>query len=455
MWPEPVDGEVLLDEIAEAIAMYVIMSELSRYAVALWVVFSYLVQLFMISPRLALRSPTHRCGKSTLIDILAHLVFRQLRCDLISGAGLTRVIAANHPAMLIDEINSFAAGEETLFGIIKSGHRRDHPAIKLVGDEYEPRVFDLFCALAIAFIGSVPPPLIDRSVITDLRRRKKDEKLTRFRADRTEHLDQLARKIARWAHDHAEEVATCDPDIPEGVFNRDADNWRPLLAIADIVGGAKWPQRARNAAKAGANRGDDDTSYVDFIADFADILDAAGDDGEPADQISSEALAAKLHEREGRPWKEYGKQQKPMTPNQIARLLKGVLDANGAPIKPVQIRVPDPDDSTKEIQVRGYRRDQFQDAFERYLPTPGAGSPESNRHSVTELSATGTSGPFQTVTCTPSCDTSNRAGNPLGAKRCDGVTLRNEKSGQGVRLQMLWDNQRYLERRLWLVWVRV
>jgi hypothetical protein len=28
-------------------------------------------------------------------------------------------------------------------------------------------------------------------------------------------------------------------------------------------------------------------------------------------------------------------------------------------------------------------------------------------------------------------------------------------SGANVRLQMLWDNQRYLERRLWLVWSEI
>ena len=35
--------------------------------------------------------------------------------------------------------------------------------------------------------------------------------------------------------------------MPEGVEDRDADIWEPLLAIADSVGG-EWPKRARVAA---------------------------------------------------------------------------------------------------------------------------------------------------------------------------------------------------------------
>jgi len=27
-----------------------------------------------------------------------------------------------------------------------------------------------------------------------------------------------------------------DPEVPNSVFNRAADNWRPLLAIADVAG---------------------------------------------------------------------------------------------------------------------------------------------------------------------------------------------------------------------------
>jgi hypothetical protein len=99
-------------------------------------------------------------------------------------------------------------------------------------------------------IGQLPGTLSDRSVTIDLKRRLHSESIEPFRLDRTEHLDVLARQCARWAQDNAEIVRAADPDMPSGIFNRDADNLRPLLAIANIAGG-EWPERARKAALAG------------------------------------------------------------------------------------------------------------------------------------------------------------------------------------------------------------
>ena len=47
-------------------------------AIALWVVHTHLFERFLISPRLALRSVTKQCGKTTTLDILARLVRRPL-----------------------------------------------------------------------------------------------------------------------------------------------------------------------------------------------------------------------------------------------------------------------------------------------------------------------------------------------------------------------------------------
>ena len=99
---------------------------------------------------------------------------------------------------------------------------------------------------AIALIGSLPSTLADRSVSIKLQRRRWDEPIEPLRFDRTEHLDQLARKAARWAADNAERLRHADPEMPADVFNRMADNWRPLLAIADAAAG-EWPMRARQA----------------------------------------------------------------------------------------------------------------------------------------------------------------------------------------------------------------
>jgi hypothetical protein len=51
-------------------------------------------------------------------------------------------------------------------------------------------------------------------------------------------------KAARWAKDNTFSLTTADPLVPDGLYNRAADNWRPLLAVADAICGV-WPEQAR------------------------------------------------------------------------------------------------------------------------------------------------------------------------------------------------------------------
>jgi len=57
----------------------------------------------------------------------------------------------------------------------------------------------------------------------------------------------LRRQARRWCEDNLNILTAADPTVPETLTDRAADNWRPLLAVADRAGGA-WPIRARDAA---------------------------------------------------------------------------------------------------------------------------------------------------------------------------------------------------------------
>jgi uncharacterized protein DUF3631 len=101
--------------------------------------------------------------------------------------------------------------------------------------------------MAIAAIGKLPATIEDRSILINLSRRRLDEKIERLRSNRIADLEQMASRAARWAADRMIELASSDPKIPDALHDRAADNWRPLLAIADVAGG-DWPVRARRAA---------------------------------------------------------------------------------------------------------------------------------------------------------------------------------------------------------------
>jgi hypothetical protein len=254
-----------------------------------------------------------------------------------------------------------------------------------VGDDHEPRAFATYAAVAIGIIGSLPDTLADRSISIDLKRKLASEAIESFRVDRVGHLEVLARKAARWAADNAVQIAAADPDMPSGVHSREADNWRPLLAIAEVAGG-EWPNRARAAATQAIAASETDSQIELLLGDIRDIFARrAANEVDPADRIPSGDLVEALVGIESRPWAELGKSRKPLTQNRLARLLKPLL------IAPENIRIGDK-------VLKGYLLERFKEAFSRYLG-PERPSEPLHRYNPDEM---GTSAGFQTATAEPS-----------------------------------------------------
>jgi putative DNA primase/helicase len=345
-WPQSVKGTDLLSELSASIRRHVVMHVHAADTAALWVIHTYLIDCFGVSPRLAITSPEKGCGKTTALDVLSRLVSRPLPTANASAAAIFRVVELQRPTLLIDEADTFLPENEELRGILNSGHRQGGSVVRTVGEQFEPRSFSTYAPCAIALIGKLPSTIADRSVAIELRRRRADEAIEPFRFDRTEHLDRLARKAARWAADNATDVRGTDPEMPAGVFNRVADNWRPLLAIADRAAG-EWPTRARLAIQ---RAGECEQSLCELLLSDIHAIFADPD----IDRVTSADLIAFLIAIEGRPWAEW-KAGKPLSANGLARLLARFA------IGPETIRVG-------ERTPKGYQRIQFEDAFKRYLP---------------------------------------------------------------------------------------
>jgi hypothetical protein len=252
-------------------------------------------------------------------------------------------------------------------------------------------------------IGNLPGTLADRSISITLKRKRADEPVESFRYDRTEELDQLARMCARWAADNIGRLRRADPEVPRNLYNRAADNWRPLLAVAEAAGG-EWPAIARKIAAATVDA--DQVKRIGLLADIRAVFDA-----KKADKIKSADLAAALTAMEGHPWAEHGKAGKPLSVNGLARILAGDH------ISPNSIRFGVRADDT----AKGYLREQFEDAFARYLP--------SSRNVTVTPSQPLDFCSFQPVS-QPShaevCDGSENPPKPLFSAACDGVTVNNQ-----------------------------
>src|SRR6202047_360009 len=270
-WPHPVNGAGLLSSMTAAISKYMVMEPGAPEGVALWVLFTHAIEAFGIATRLAITSPRPQCGKTTLLDILYRLVVRPLLAGNVSAASIFRVVEVARPTLMIDEADTFLPGNDELRGVLNSGHRRGGSVIRVVGEAMEVREFSTFAPAAIAMIGHLPGTLADRSIEITLKRKRVDELVESFRHDRTEELDQLARKCARWAADNIARLREVDPEVPATLLRRAADQWRPLLAIAEVAGG-DWPRKAREIAARTVDA--DQMKRIGLLADIREVFEA-------------------------------------------------------------------------------------------------------------------------------------------------------------------------------------
>src|SRR5271169_1215879 len=180
-WPTPVDGAKLLDELSATIRRYMVMAVEAVHTVALWVLFTYLLDAFETSPRLAITAPQKRCGKTTLLSLLYQLTWRPLAAANLTPAVAFRVIEAARPTLLIDETDTFVRENDELRGVLNSGHSRATAfVIRCQGEDNQPRCFSTWAAIALAGIGKLPTTLADRSIEIKLKRKTTSEPVQRL-----------------------------------------------------------------------------------------------------------------------------------------------------------------------------------------------------------------------------------------------------------------------------------
>ena len=207
--------------------------------------------------------------------------------------------------------------------------------------------------------------------------------------------------MVRWLDDNEEVLRSAEPAMPPSMHNRKADNWRPLLSIADAAGG-DWPECARTAAIALSKTDDAESQKVQLLADIQAIF---AEDFE--DRMPTKKLIERLHELEDRPWSDF-RRGKPLTARQFGGMLRSFKIVSSS------MRFLD------NHNAKGYRLSDFQDVFSRYLPIL----------SVTTSQVTDTAGYSDFASVTPGTFVTDRnAQKPKVSAGCDVVTDRKRGSG--------------------------
>ncbi|MEU6221296.1 DUF3631 domain-containing protein [Streptomyces sp. NPDC047022] len=365
---DTIDGAVLLDEVEAFHRRFnVFPTEAGYVAVTLWDAHAHLLDAFDSTPRLAFLSPEPGSGKSRALEVVETLVPNSMAAVDASVAALFRSVSGvdgGRPTILFDEIDTIfgpKAGEnEQLRGFINAGHTRGRPVYRCVGDGANQQVqgFPSFCAVAVAGLGKLPDTIMTRSVIVHMRRRARNEKIEPFRTRiHVPEGNKLRDRLARWAEAIQEQVTDVFPELPDGVADRPADVWEPLLAIADAAGG-HWPARARKACIAfvKASRVNDKGSLgVRLLTDLRDHVMVG------IDRLPTVAILDRLNALDDAPWADL--HGKPLDNRRLSKMLAEYMTVDNEPIGSRNIK-------TAGSVLKGYYAADLHDAWTRYCPPP-------------------------------------------------------------------------------------
>lgn len=369
---EHTDGAALLDEVEAFMRRFVAFpTEHAVVAAVLWVAHAHLLDVFDSTPRLGYLSPEPGSGKTRALEITELLVPNPMLAVSASTAALFRAVAdlAGRPTILFDEIDTVfgpkAKENEELRGLLNAGHRRSGVSYRCVGDGANQKVvaFPSYAALAMGGLGSLPDTILTRSVIIRMRRRAPGETVEPYRQRIHEPEGHALRKrLAEWAELIKPEITGVYPEMPEGVNDRPADVWEPLLTVADAAGQA-WPERARAACvELVASATPDSVSLgVRLLIDVREVF-------EQREELFTAELLAKLHALDNAPWSEL--KGKPLNEYGLGRFLRDYE------IRSKTIRIG-------EHKAKGYERADFTDAWSRYCPVPAPAKSVASVASVT------------------------------------------------------------------------
>lgn len=376
------DGDLagLLDDVGVFFRRHIIVDELQVDAISLWVLHTYVFTTGRATPYLHFCSPEPGSGKTTALDVLELLCAHAVTIDGISGAALFRLIDKAKPTVLLDEVDGVFAkkGSEAAEDhrmLLNSGYRKGKHVFRCVGHKNEVKGFKVFCPKSLSGLHELPGTLAHRAISISMKPPRLDERYEDFDPEDVEQEAAAIRaRLCAWAE--AAEGDLRDPRLkPAKLPELDArgnEIWRVLLRIADLAGG-RWPEAARAAAlklSAGDRRSDEASLGVKLLIDIKEVF--------VDEKMTCVDLVDALNALEDSPWGGWS-DGRGITTRELGRKLKPY----GIRAKPIRIE--------GERAGNGYEREQFEDAWSRYLRdsdistgTPGTTGSQSQNMAISQ-----------------------------------------------------------------------
>ena len=299
-----------LDLVHYLLKEYVALREPHEYvAVALWALHTHVFKQFMVTPRLALRSVLQPNGK--------------------------------------------------LRAVFNSGHRNGGTTALM--ERGTMRSFSTFAPLALALpdvMSGLPRTLNSRCLTITMQRYDGQHELRRLDANRPDlALDAAYAQILLWRRELQQ--LDPDPEMPE-MRNRHADNWRPLISIADALGRGV---QAREAMVKFTHDFQDTDVRILLLGDIREVFNTHA-----VDRLPSKTLLGALYALDDADWNEFRgvrgeRQPHKLTDSELAAMLREfrIIPHNIWPLNR----------TAESKSARGYRRAQFEEVWRVYCTDDG------------------------------------------------------------------------------------
>lgn len=301
----PRPGHVVLDEVTAFVGRFSAFPSVHcAPTLALWYAHTHIADRLYITPRLILDSAEPGSGKTRVLEVAQYLVAAPEMTVSASRAALVRLVAEGPITILFDEVdtvfNKTGGGNEDLRAILNAGYKRTARVPRYDARTRAVHRLPVYAPAALAGIaGGMPDTITTRAITIHMRRRRPDERVEPFRERLVERESRPIRAaLAEWLGLVAEQVADAQPSMPDGVTDRSAEIWEPLIAIADVAGG-HWPMTARKACAhfVLSHAASAESLGVELLSDLHEIFTDA-----KVDRMASKDILARLLTLDGSAW---------------------------------------------------------------------------------------------------------------------------------------------------------
>jgi hypothetical protein len=353
----------VIEQTEKFIRRFCILPEAAYLPLATWGVATHLSDVYDAFPYLALLSPVKGCGKTRVLEVLELLCAKPLRVTTPSPASLFRMME-DSPTLFLDEVEFLSntkpsEATQAIIAILNAGHRKGATVPRCEPPNWDVRQFRVYGPKAFAAIGGLPDTVADRSICVTVQRKAKTETVARFLLSKTPiEAKPIHAAVVIWAESNQGAVRAkyCEIEDLDFLSDREADLWMPIFAACGVSAPERLDELKQCALRLSGTKAAEDVEESRALKLLSDVR-LVWPDGDT--NVLTASLLEALRGIPDGPWGEAGHE---LTPLGLAKMLRPFGP------EPRQVRV------NSKTTRKGYRREDFDQAFWRYLPSAGAES---------------------------------------------------------------------------------